>query len=148
MKLEGSYTVPAPRAKVWQELLNPQTLARSLPGCEKFEAKPDGSFSAELKVGIAAVKGTYRGRVEILDARPPERFRMKIDGQGSGGFLKGEGTLSLADGGQETTVSYSGEAQVGGLIASIGQRFVQGAARQVVNQFFEAFAKNVQSLRA
>ena len=88
MKLEGTYTVPAPRDLVWQHLMNPQTLARALPGCEKMEQNADGSFGAELKVGIGAVKGTYQGRVEILDPAPPERFRMKVEAKGSGGFAK------------------------------------------------------------
>ncbi len=144
MKIEGSYTIPAPRDIVWQQLMNPEVLARAMPGCQKLEPDPDGSFRAELKIGIAAVKGTYRGRVEILDAVPPERYRMKVEGQGSGGFVKGEATLTLTDGNQETRINYSGDAQVGGLVASIGQRLMQGAARQIINQFFELFAKEVR----
>jgi uncharacterized protein len=143
MKIEGTYMIAAPRETVWQHLLNPESLAKSLPGCEKLEPQPDGSFHAEMKVGIAAVKGSYHGRVEILDPVPPERFRMKVEGKGTGGFLKAEGTLTLLGTGSETLVGYSGEAQVGGVIASVGQRLVQGAARQIVQNFFQAFAKQV-----
>ncbi len=143
MKLEGTYLIAAPRETVWQHLLNPETLAKSLPGCEKLEPQPDGSFRAEMKVGIAAVKGSYHGRVEILEPLPPERFRMKVEGQGTGGFLKAEGTLTLLGTGSETLVGYSGEAQVGGLIASVGQRLVLGAARQIVQHFFQAFSKQI-----
>lgn len=146
MKIEGAYTVSAPRETVWQHLLDPEVLGRALPGCEKLEPSPDGSFRAELKVGLAAVKGSYHGRVEILDAVPPEHFRMKVEGQGTGGFLKGEATLTLVDDAAgKTVIQYSGEAQVGGIIASVGQRLVLGAARQIVNQFFEAFARNIRS---
>ena len=145
MKLEGAYTIHAPREIVWKQLLNPHVLARAIPGCEKLEPNPDGSYNAELKMGIAMVRGTYRGRVEILDKVPPEHFRMKVEGQGSGGFLKGEGTLSLAESGNETLISYTGEAQVGGLFASIGQRMILSAARQVVEQFFQAFEKQVHA---
>ena len=143
MKLEGAYTIHAPREAVWKQLLNPEVLARSIPGCEKLEPNPDGSYNAELKMGIAMVRGTYRGRVEILDQTPPEHFRMKIEGQGSGGFLKGEGTLTLTGSGNETLIRYTGEAQVGGLFASVGQRMILSAARQVVEQFFQAFEKQV-----
>lgn len=143
MKLEGTYMIAAPRETVWQHLLNPESLAKCLPGCEKLEPQPDGSFRAEMKVGIAAVKGSYHGRVEILDPVPPERFRMKVEGKGTGGFLKAEGTLTLLGTGSETLVGYSGEAQVGGLIASVGQRLVLGAARQIVQNFFQAFSKQV-----
>ena len=116
-----------------------------MPGCEKLDPQPDGSYHAQLKVGIAAAKGVYQGRIEILDAVPPERFRLKVDGQGSGGFLKGEAILTLAETEGTTTIRYSGDAQVGGLIASVGQRLIQGAAKQVVNQFFEAFAKQIRA---
>ena len=145
MKLEGTHTVPAPRDVVWQRLMDPQALSRALPGCEKIEPNPEGGFAAEFKVGLGAIKGTYRGRVEILDPVPPERFRMKVEGKGTGGFVKGEATLTLAENAGGTLITYSGEAQVGGLIASVGQRLIQSAARQSLNQFFQTFAKQVQS---
>lgn len=126
-------------------MLDPESLAKALPGCERLEPQADGSFRAEMKVGIASVKGTYHGRVEILDLKPPESFRMKVEGQGTGGFMKGEGTLTLVSGDAETLIGYSGEAQVGGVIAGVGQRLVLAAARQIVNQFFQAFAKQLQS---
>ena len=137
--------IRGPREKVWESLLNPQVLARALPGCEKLEPNPDGSFAAEMRVGIAAVKGAYRGRVEVLDAVPPEHFRMKVEGQGTGGFLRGEGTLTLVAEGAGTLVQYSGDAQVGGVIASVGQRLLLAAAKQIVAQFFEAFARQFPS---
>jgi uncharacterized protein len=141
MKIEGTFMIHAPRRTVWEQLLNPESLAKCLPGCEKLEPQPDGSYHAEMKVGVASVKGTYHGRVEIHDPVLHERFRMKIEGQGAGGFLKGEGTLTLLGEGAETLVGYSGEAQVGGVIAGVGQRLVQAAARQIVQQFFQAFSK-------
>src|SRR5207249_6236578 len=100
MKLEGTHTILAPRDLVWQRLMNPQVLARALPGCEKMEQNADGSFGAELKV----------------------------EAKGTGGFVKGEATLSLAENAGGTLITYSGEAQVGGLIASVGQRLIQSAA--------------------
>ncbi len=145
MKLEGTATIPAPRDVVWQHLMNPESLSRALPGCERLQPNTDGSFSAELKVGIGAVRGTYSGRVEILDPKPPESYRMRVEGKGAGGFVKGEGTLKLTEQADGTLITYSGEAQVGGLIASVGQRLLQGASRQIVSKFFEAFAQQVRS---
>jgi uncharacterized protein len=145
MKLAGTYTIPAPRDKVWQHLMNPETLARALPGCEKMQPNPDGSFTAALKVGIGAVRGSYNGRVEILDPKPPESYRLKVEGKGAGGFVKGDGTLSLAENAGGTLITYTGEAQVGGVIASVGQRLLEAAARQVVGKFFEAFAEQVRA---
>ncbi|HUY12551.1 MAG TPA: carbon monoxide dehydrogenase subunit G [Terriglobia bacterium] len=139
MTIEGTYNIAAPQETVWQHLMSPESLARALPGCERLEPAPDGSFQAVLKIGIGAVKGTYHGRIELADVIPPESYRMKVEGKGAGGFVKGEGTLNLSENGQGgTTIQYSGEAQVGGLIASVGQRLVQATARQVVNQFFQA----------
>ncbi len=143
MKIEGNHTLAAPRDIVWKSLLDPGLLARAIPGCEKLEAQPDGSYRAEMSVGIAAVKGRYHGRIEILDPVAPERYRMKVEGQGTGGFVKGEGVLTLVERSGETHVIYSGEAQVGGIIANVGQRLLQGAARQIVGRFFEAFAREL-----
>lgn len=143
MTLEGTYRIPAPRALVYEQLMNPEVLSRALPGCENLTPNPDGSFSAQLKIGIAMMKGTYQGRVEILDAVRPERFRMLVEGKGSGGFMKGEGTLILTEEGGDTLITYTGEAQVGGLIASVGQRMILGAAKQNVTQFFQEFAKQI-----
>jgi uncharacterized protein len=145
MKLEGTYTIPAAREAVWRGLMDPQILARALPGCEKMEPDPDGSYRAELKVGIGAVSGTYHGRVQILDPVPLEHYQMKVEGKGTGGFVNGEGTLTLSDGPAGTAIRYAGDARVGGVIASVGQRLLQGAAHKIVSQFFEAFAKQLQS---
>ena len=125
--------------------MNPGILGRALPGCEKLEANPDGSYHAQMKVGVAAVKGTYQARVEILDPAPPERFRMKVEGKGAGGFLIGEGTLALTEASGATQIAYTGEAQVGGVIASVGQRLMQAAAKQIIHQFFESFTKQITS---
>ena len=140
VKIEGSYTVPAPRDLVWRELMNHETLAQALPGCEKFEPDPAGGFRVVLKMGVAAIKGTYEGRVEITDVSPPLSYRMKVKGKGSGGFVEGEGNLSLAESSASTVITYSGEARLGGAIAAVGQRLAQAAARQIVNQFFRSFA--------
>lgn len=144
MRIEGTHKVQAPRDFVYRQLLNPEILSRAMPGCEKLTPNPDGSFSAEMRIGIAFAKGRYRGRVEILDAVPPEHYRMKIDAQGPGGFVKGEGTLALSEDGGGTAIHYSGNAEVGGPIASVAQRLMVGAARQLAHQFFEAFDKEFQ----
>ncbi len=139
------YSIPAPREAVWQRLMDPEVLARSIPGCEKLVPNSDGSYHAEMKIAISAVKGVYRGRVEILDTVAPDRYRMKVEGRGANGFVKGEGTLTLSDDGAAgTRISYIGDAQVGGVIANVGQRLIQAATRQMVNHFFQQFAEQVQ----
>jgi uncharacterized protein len=144
MKVEGSYKVSGSRETVYKLLLDREALLKAFPGCQKLTSNQACSYDAEMCVGIAAVKGTYQGRVEILDQNPPERFRMRVDLRGKGGFLKGEGEIVLSGSGDETTVSYSGETQVGGMIAAVGQRMIQAASRQIVSQFFQAFAGQIQ----
>ena len=148
VKIEGTYAIAAPRDVVWQHLMNPDVLARSLPGCERLVPNSDGSYHAELKISMGAVKGSYQGRVEILDPVPPERYRMKVQGQGTNGFVKGEGTLTLSDDGAAATkISYSGDAQVGGVIASVGQRLIHAAAHQIADHFFQELVKQIQPSR-
>ncbi|MEJ2010285.1 MAG: carbon monoxide dehydrogenase subunit G [Acidobacteriota bacterium] len=144
MKIEGAYKVPGARELVYKQLLDPEVLVHALPGCEELVPNPDGSYQTRMKVGIAAIKGTYQGRVEILDANPPAGFRMRVNAQGKGGFLKGEGEITLTTLEAETSVSYSGETQVGGMIASVGQRMIQAATRKIVDQFFQAFSRQFQ----
>ena len=145
MRLEGSYTIHADRETVWKLLLNPDVLARVMPGCERLVSNPDGSYSATMKMGIAMIKGTYQGRIEILDPVQPEHFRMKVDGKGSMGFVRGEGTLTFTENSGDTLITYGGDVQVGGLIASVGQRLIQGAAKQSLNKFFEDFTKQISA---
>jgi carbon monoxide dehydrogenase subunit G len=145
MRLDGTYTIHADRETVWKLLLNPDVLSRVMPGCEKLTTNPDGCYSATMKMGIAMIKGTYQGRIEILDAVQPEHFRMKVDGKGSTGFVRGEGTLSFTENGGDTLITYGGDVQVGGLIASVGQRLILGAAKQSLNKFFEDFTKELSA---
>lgn len=145
MKLEGQFRVPALRETVYSKLLDPAVLAGALPGCERLDPDGENRYRARMKVGVGPVKGVYDGVVEILDQHAPERFRMKIEGKGPGSFLKGEGVLAFAEETGQTVVKYSGEAQIGGLLASVGQRMVQAASKQIVGQFFQAFARQIQA---
>src|SRR5207302_5065779 len=82
MKLEGSYDVAAPRAKVWEAFLDPKQLRKAIPGCEKLEALGPDEFKATLKIGVAAVKGTFEGKVRLADKKPPESYRLVAEGSG------------------------------------------------------------------
>jgi uncharacterized protein len=144
VKIEGTYTIPAARDLVWQKLLDPETLSKSMPGCEGIEPDGSGAFNVVLKIGIGPIKGSYSGRVEITDPVPLQSYRMKVEGKGAGGFIKGEGALTLSGATGGVALHYSGNAQVCGLIACVGQRLVEVAARQIVNQFFQSFAKQFQ----
>src|SRR5438046_4938424 len=121
MKLEGSYAIPAPRQAVWEAFLDPERLRQALPGCEKLEKIGEDEYKATLKIGVAAVKGTFEGKVRIFVKHPPESYRMAVEGSGGPGFIRGETHISLSDDGAGTKVSYTADMQVGGLIAGVGQ---------------------------
>jgi uncharacterized protein len=97
------------------------------------ETDPD-TYQATLKLGVAAVKGTYKGSVQLHDKTPPTHYRMLIDGSGTPGFVKGEATIDLAAQDNQTVLTYDADTQVGGLIANVGQRMIGGVAKMIINQ--------------
>ncbi len=136
MKLEGSYDVKAPRDKVWNAFLDPATLQKAIPGCEKLELIGPDEYKATLKIGIAAVKGTFEGKVRLLDKKPSESYRLAAEGSGGPGFVRSDTVITLSDGEGGTRVSYSADVQVGGLIAGVGQRMLGGVSKMMADQFF------------
>jgi len=141
MKIEGTYTFLAPQARVWEVFNTPQHLQEALPGCEKLEEREPGKFDVYLKIGIAGVKGSYKGKMEIADAEPPHRTRLIGEGKGLPGFVKGEALIQLTPQDQDTLISYQGDVQVGGLLAGVGQRMIGGVAKMLLEQFFKNMEK-------
>ena len=136
MKIEGSADIPAPRDKVWAAVLDPDVLAQALPGCEKLEAIGPNEYKATMKVGVAAIKGTFEGKVKLSDLEPPNRYRMAVEGSGGPGFVRGAAGMQMSDVDGGTKVSYDADVQVGGLIASVGQRMLGGVTKMMLDQFF------------
>ena len=144
MKVEGTYTFQAPQERVWEVLNSPVHLQKALPGCEKLEEREPGKFDVFLKIGISAVKGSYKGNFEIADAEPPRRTRLIGGGKGLPGFVKGEATIELSPSGEGTLISYTGDVQVGGLLAGVGQRMIGGVAKMMLEHFFKNVEKILQ----
>ena len=136
MKLEGTHQLEAARERVYQSLVNPEVLQRCIPGCERLERTGENAFSATIRTGVGSIKGVFEGKVRLEDLREPEHFRMVVEGKGAPGFLKGSGDLDLEQDGTGTKVKYTGDVQVGGTIASVGQRMIQGTAKMMATQFF------------
>src|SRR3989442_4063210 len=141
MKLEGSYDVPAPRAKVWDAFLDPKQLRKAIPGCEKLELIGPDEYKATLKIGVAAVKGTFEGKVRLLDKKPPESYRLAAEGSGGPGFVRADTGITLTDIEGGTRVSYSAAVQIGGLIAGVGQRMLGGVSKVRADQFFNKMSE-------
>jgi uncharacterized protein len=143
MKLEGSYEVKAPRQKVWSAFLDPETLRKAIPGCEKLEMVGPDEYKATLKIGVAAVKGTFEGKVRLLDKKPSDSYRLAAEGSGGPGFVRADTLISLDDIEGGTRVSYSAEVQVGGLIAGVGQRMLGGVSKMMADQFFNRMSEQL-----
>lgn len=138
MKIEGTYDFSAPREKVWQVLLDPQIMAQCLPGCESMEEVAPDQYEANVKVGIAAVKGSYKAKVRIAEKQEPSHYVLSGEGSGGPGFMQGDLVIDLEENGRGgTTVKYSTDPKIGGLIAGVGQRMLGGIGKMMVNQFFK-----------
>ena len=149
MKLAGTVAMPAPPDEVWSLLTDPARLSRLLPGCERLDPDGPDRYKAAVKFGIAAISGKYAGTLEFAEKKPPHSLVLKMDGKGLPGFVKGEGRIQLvAKGASETELTYTGEAQVGGVIASVGQRMLDAAARKIVQQFFESAKAELASAQS
>jgi carbon monoxide dehydrogenase subunit G len=143
VKLEGSYTFDAPPERVWTLLLSPEALKSCVPGCEKLEPAGDDSYVATMKVGIAAIRGTYNGKVRITEKDEPNSYTMDVEGSGGPGFVRGMARVSLKPDGQATTVSVDADGQVGGVVAGVGQRMLGGVAKKLMNDFFDCMRKQL-----
>ena len=138
MKIEGTHEINAPRERVYSLLTDPEVLRRCIPGCESLEKTEENAYAAILKAGVGMVKGTFKGNVKLAEMRPPQHYRLEVDGKGGPGFVKGTGDFDLEEQGGATLIRYAGEMQVGGTIAGIGQRMIQGAAKMMASRFFTA----------
>ena len=144
MKLEGSYDMPVPRQRVWDAFLDPEQLRQAIPGCEKLEALGSDEYKATMKIGVAAVKGTFEGKVRLSDKKPPDSYRLAVEGSGGPGFIRGDTVITLSDADGGTRVSFSADVQVGGLIAGVGQRMLGGVSKMMADQFFNRMGQLLQ----
>jgi carbon monoxide dehydrogenase subunit G len=148
MKVEGVYTFPGPPQQVWDLLLSPDSLRACIPGVESLTETTPEHFDAVMKVGVAAIKGTYKGKVAIIDKDPPRAYTLQVEGSGGPGFVKGVARISLEAEGDGTRVKVEGDGQVGGMLAGVGQRMLPGVAKMLMNQFFECLIGKLTSLAA
>jgi carbon monoxide dehydrogenase subunit G len=138
------HTFPVSREELWKVLHDPKLMANWIPGCEKLEQVGPDRYAATLRIGVAAIKGTYNGIVELKDQVFPSQYTLAVEGSATPGFVRGVGTMELHEAGiGQTRLVVRGDALVGGLIASVGQRFLTGIARQMTQQLLKNIEKEV-----
>ena len=149
MKVSGSYTLPVALERAYHLLQDPASLGQAMPGCESLEKIGPNEYHMKMKVLLAALSGQFEGKVRIAEQTPPTSFRLIVEGSGRIGFLKGDGFLKLSSAATvgdlstapsqrpSTVVSYEGEAQVGGTMAAVGQRLIDGTAKMMIKKFFD-----------
>ena len=134
MKVGGEYVFEGPQALVWEVLLDPTVLATVLPGCEKLELVGEYEYEGALKLKVGPVQGQFMGKVKLEDISAPDSYVMKVDGKGAPGFVKASGDLRLTGDGPHTNLTYSGDAQIGGRLASVGHRLMESASKAIITQ--------------
>jgi len=144
MKIESTQELHAPRDRVYSSLTDPEALRRCIPGCESLEKISEDLYAATLKAGVGSIKGIFRGDARLEDMRPPEHYRIVVEGKGAVGFAKGSADFDLEERDGATLIRYSGELQIGGTIAGVGQRMIQGAAKMMASRFFSALEAEVR----
>ena len=149
MKVDGNVAMNGSQQLVYDTLNDPEVLRQCLPGCEKFDEIAPGRYEAILKAGVAGIKGTFTGTVTLSDTVSPSSYTLTVEGTFSGGFVKGVGKMILTpDGDSKTKIAYSGDGQIGGPLASVGQRLMAPAARMLINTFFKCMDGKLQQRSA
>lgn len=145
MQLTGSRLIAAERARVWDALNDPEVLRACIPGCSELTGSPDEGFEAVVTQKVGPVKATFKGAVSLSDVVPGTSYRIEGEGKGGvAGFAKGAADVRLADAEGGTELSYDVEAKVGGKLAQLGSRLIDGFARKMADEFFERFQAQVE----
>lgn len=147
MTMSGEVQLPATREAVWTKLNDPVVLKSCVPGCEQLDKVSDTEFQAIASIKVGPVKARWKGKVRLSDLDPPNGYKISGEGEGGvAGFAKGGATVRLADAdGGGTNLSYEVDAQVGGKIAQLGSRLIDGSARKLAGEFFGNFAKALEA---
>lgn len=150
MNFQGTQVLPQGVQRVWDALLDPAVLQQSIAGCESFERVSDTEYTSKVKVGIGPVSARFASTMTLLDLSPPHGCTLRFAGQGGvAGFGKGEARVTLvAQGESETRLDWSADAQVGGKLAQLGSRLIEGSVRKMSEDFFQRFAEQLAQARA
>jgi uncharacterized protein len=145
MKIEGTQKIAVPRERVFAALTDPAVLQKCIPGCEQMEKTGENQYNAKLTAGVGPIKGVFMATISLADIAAPSHYKLVVEGKGQPGFVKGTGELNLSEDGDGTLIQYTGEVNVGGLLASVGQRMIQGAANMMAGRFFSTLEEEAKT---
>ncbi len=140
MKVNGTADIAREREAIFDRLLDPQFLKRCIPGCESIEEVAPGSYKTVVKSGVGVVRGSFKGTAVISDVVRPESYTLSVEGKSTVGYVRSVATLRLEEIDSGTRVHYQGEAKIFGLLARVGGRLLEPAAKKVAGEFFERLA--------
>lgn len=142
MEMSGEYRIEAPIERVWEALNDPEILKQAIPGCDEIVRLSDTELTAKVTARVGPVKASFTGHVTLSDLDPPNSYRISGEGKGgAAGFAKGGANVSLVADGDATILKYEVDATVGGKLAQIGSRLIDGTARKLSGEFFETFSQ-------
>jgi carbon monoxide dehydrogenase subunit G len=144
MELSATYEIQAPVERAWDLLMDTEAIGRCLPGCRGLRPIGPDRYEVELGVTVAAIAGSFKGTVALEDKTPPNAYTLVLDGSGRQGFIKGRARVTLVAEGELTRVDITARAEVGGMIARVGQRLLEGVARSMMDRFYACLAKRVE----
>ena len=140
MEMTGEQLIPLSQAETWKALNDPAVLKDCVPGCESIERTGDNEYEVVLTAKVGPVSAKFKGKMTVTDADPPRQYTLLFEGQGGvAGFAKGEATVTLTPEGKGTRLTYIAKASVGGKLAQVGARLIDGVAKQLAGKFFDAF---------
>jgi hypothetical protein len=149
MKLEGEYTFDGPQTEVWKIIRDPEVLSTALPGTESLEQISENEYQGQMNIRVGPVAGEFSGKILVSNEVPPESCTLTVEGKGKPGFVNGTGNVQLiaqADG--KTLMKYEGGMQIGGKLASVGQRLLDSASKSIINQGLEAMNQALKARMA
>jgi carbon monoxide dehydrogenase subunit G len=145
MHLSASYVFDAPVDQVWALLMDTERVAACLPGAKGLKPLGDDRYEAELSVAVAAISGSFKGTIALQERNPPHSYRLVVEGTGRPGFVKGQALVTLVPDDARTTVQIEADADVGGVIARVGQRLLESVARMTMDRFYACLAKQAEA---
>lgn len=145
MPIQGEYRIAASREAVWTALNDPEVLKACIPGCEALQKLSDTEIDARINAALGPVRSVFATRIQITDVNAPAGYTLTGEGKGAAGFGKGSARVELAEDSGATVLRYSADMRLGGKLAQVGSRLLEGATRQLADQFFDAFAKRLDA---